>query len=250
MIVFHSDLDNTLIYSYRHNIGKDKTCVEVYQGRDISFMTAKSLYLLKQIREKAVFVPTTTRTAEQYHRIDMGVGAVSHALVCNGGVLLLDGKEDMDWYRDSLKLVSDCQGELETAERYLDMDPDRIMRVRNIRNLFLFTKSGRPDRSVRKLREVLDLSKVDLFCNGTKVYVVPKKLNKGTALRRFREWMQPKTVLAAGDSIFDIPMLMEADIALMPEALAEGQRKLEHIMVVGREKIFSEAVLEYVAGSI
>ncbi len=35
MIVFYSDLDNTLIYSYRREIGGKKRCVEVYQGRDI-----------------------------------------------------------------------------------------------------------------------------------------------------------------------------------------------------------------------
>ena len=38
MIVFYSDLDNTLIYSYRREIGGKKRCVEVYQGREISFM--------------------------------------------------------------------------------------------------------------------------------------------------------------------------------------------------------------------
>lgn len=33
MIVFHTDLDNTLIYSYRHDIGQDRICAEVYQGK-------------------------------------------------------------------------------------------------------------------------------------------------------------------------------------------------------------------------
>ena len=40
MAIFFTDLDNTLIYSYRRDIGRDKVCVELYQGREISFVTA------------------------------------------------------------------------------------------------------------------------------------------------------------------------------------------------------------------
>ena len=58
-MVFHSDLDNTLIYSYKHEIGTGKKCVEIYQGREISFMTAHSAELLRRVRAQAVFVPTT-----------------------------------------------------------------------------------------------------------------------------------------------------------------------------------------------
>ena len=39
MRIFFTDLDNTLIYSYKRDIGDAKRCVEVYQGREISFMT-------------------------------------------------------------------------------------------------------------------------------------------------------------------------------------------------------------------
>ena len=36
-MVFFSDLDNTLIYSYKHDIGNDKESVEIYNGRKVSF---------------------------------------------------------------------------------------------------------------------------------------------------------------------------------------------------------------------
>ena len=97
MIVFHTDLDNTIIYSYKHDIGADKRCVELYHDREISYITGETYRLLKQVRVKeqqVMIVPTTTRTIEQYQRIDLGIGTVSYALVCNGGVLLSDGRED------------------------------------------------------------------------------------------------------------------------------------------------------------
>ena len=54
MTVFHADLDNTLIYSCRHEIGREKTNVELYEGRQVSFMTEASSRLLRKVREKAV----------------------------------------------------------------------------------------------------------------------------------------------------------------------------------------------------
>ena len=84
-IVFHTDLDNTLIYSYKHELGADKHCVEVYHGREISFITAETERLLQQIKAREnqiVMIPTTTRTTEQYHRIQLGIGELPYALVC------------------------------------------------------------------------------------------------------------------------------------------------------------------------
>ena len=89
MKIFMSDLDNTLIYSYKHEIGEEKTCVEIYQDREVSYMTNRSCELLKAVTEEILFVPTTTRTIEQYERIHLDVGIPKYALVCNGGVLLV-----------------------------------------------------------------------------------------------------------------------------------------------------------------
>ena len=49
MLIFHADLDNTLIYSYKHDIGSDTVGVERYQGRVISYMTGSSYEMLDQI---------------------------------------------------------------------------------------------------------------------------------------------------------------------------------------------------------
>ncbi len=245
-LVFHADLDNTLIYSCRHEIGQDKVCVELYQGREVSFMTSRSMRLLRQVKEKTVFVPTTTRTKEQYDRICMGAGVLDYALVCNGGVLLVGGKVDEDWYQASLRLVSKCREELKTAARLLERDENRTLDVRNIRDLFLFTKSADPIASAAKLRAILDPGLIDIFLNGVKVYVLPKHLDKGTAVRRFADRVQAGKIIAAGDSTFDLPMLEAAETALAPETLAKMCRPGGHVIGVGKDQVFSDAVLEYV----
>ena len=48
-------------------------------------MTRNSIEMLKAINRKIIFVPITTRTKEQYARINMDIGEFTYALVCNGG---------------------------------------------------------------------------------------------------------------------------------------------------------------------
>lgn len=246
MVVFHSDLDNTLIYSYKHDIGSDKKCAEVYQNREVSFMTKKSFDLLKAVKEKVVFVPTTTRTQEQYERIDLGIGIPRLALVCNGGVLLADGREDTKWYEESLNLIMDCGSELEKSELYLETDKYRSFEVRNIRGLFVFTKSDEPERTMAGLKDILNLSLVDVFRNGAKVYVVPKKMSKGMAVQRLRKRLEAELVIAAGDSEFDISMLHMADIGIVPPKLKISSGKGKKIVRADEKGLYSDWVLEYV----
>lgn len=246
MIVFHTDLDNTMIYSYKHELGTDKKCVEVYQGREISFVTFKTYELLKRVQDKVLFVPTTTRTVDQYNRIDLGIGIPKYALTCNGGVLLVDGVEDPYWYQESLELVEVCQGELKKAELLLEHDHNRAFEVRNIRELFIFTKCNFPEESIEKLRNQLDLALVDVFHNGIKVYVVPKKLSKGNAVRRFREKVNTTKVIVAGDSEFDLSMFTEAEIGLAPKELAQKYELPDNVTSFARDVVFSECVLEYI----
>ena len=295
-MVFYSDLDNTLIYSYKHNIGKEKRCVEIYEGREISFMTEYSYRLLQEVNRKALFLPVTTRTVPQYQRISLGIGIPKYALVCNGGILLENGESDLGWYEASREIVADCQQELHRAKQRLEGDADVNFEVRNIERLFLFTKSVHPERTVRNLQNTLDHLLVDVFSNGAKVYVVPKKLTKGTAVRRFQERLQKEAeisavsqgymqkgkissngfgkmfqkgrsgagsmqegqgrlqsgtelavgTVAAGDSVFDIPMLLEADVAFMPKEMQVWKIEKEAAYYCGGGQVFSDFLLHSV----
>lgn len=278
MIVFHTDLDNTLIYSYKHDIGKDKRCVEIYQGREISFATQETYHLLHKLsewKEQVLIVPTTTRTVEQYVRINLGIDGFRYALVCNGGVLLVnhgsDGtikqsnafsgtceeeerawgslqvmREDENWYRSSLEVIRDSVGELHRSLEILDRDSRRNFELRFIRDLFVFTKCEEPKTVAADLKKALNTDVVDVFNNGAKVYVMPKALNKGKAVERFREYIGADYVIAAGDSEFDVPMLEAADLGLAPTELAQRYPFSGNVNRLSGEKLLSEAVLEKV----
>ncbi len=246
MKVFNADLDNTIIYSYRHDIGSDKRNVEMHKNNELSFVTEKTYSLLQCIKDEILFVPTTTRTIEQYNRIDLGIGILKYALVCNGGVLLVNGKEDEEWYKDSLQLVQKSEAEMKKALDFLESEKRRIFDLRFIKDLFIFTKCNKPEAVVSSLREKLNTTLVDVINSGMKVYVVPKDLSKGRAVLRFKEYVQAESVIAAGDSEFDISMLEEADVSIAPQKLAGKHVLHKDIILMPEEKVYSEEVLEYV----
>ena len=251
MRVVHLDLDNTLIYSYKHIFGAEKPTgmwmnVETYQGRKISYVTEKTQELLRYLNKKCLLVPTTTRTIQQYNRIDLDAGPFDYALVCNGGILLINGESDPSWYERSRELIADCTKELRHALCLLEKEPLRKFELRFIEKLFVFTKCNDPDTVITGMKRELDTEKVDVLGNGEKVYVVPKMLNKGTAVRRFREYMGADEVIAAGDSEFDAPMMEAADIGIVPAGFCRKYTVKGKIKEMKGERVFAEEMLSWI----
>jgi len=66
--VVATDLDRTLIYSMAaiestmNGVVPALLCVEMYDGKPLSYMTIEAARLLELVRSNAVLVPTTTRT--------------------------------------------------------------------------------------------------------------------------------------------------------------------------------------------
>lgn len=249
MTIFCTDLDNTLIYSYKRTLPQPKRCVEYYEGREVSFMTERSVMLLKRISEKIPVIPVSTRSVAQYERVKPGIQP-RYALVCNGGVLLVDGRRNEEWYQESLELIKDCGGELSKAKECLENDIHRSFEVRLLEKLFLFTKSWKPQRTIERLESILDSSKVDVFENGAKVYVVPKELSKGHAIERLRRYLETDKIIAAGDSKFDISMLAMADAGYAPAQLEQSVAALHGIRLAPEGRIFSEYFLEEILKQI
>ena len=244
MIVFNSDLDNTLIYSYKHNIGEYKKCVEIYKNREISFMSNKTIDLLSRISQKICFVPTTTRTEGQYNRIFLPGIKIEYALVCNGGILLKNGKRVDKWYEESLKIIKPYKKELDKAKSIIEEDIYRDFEIRYIDNLFIFTKSIEPLKTVEYVKNNVNTDVLDVFNNGIKIYVIPKNLDKGTALDRFKKYIKSNLIISAGDSIFDISMVSKSDIGFLPESMKSFSNNIGNINFCCKDKLFSEYILQ------
>ena len=129
---------------------KNKLNVELYNGREISFISEKTHDLLKKVNEKMTIIPTSTRTEEQYKRIDLDIGIVPYALVCNGGVLLVNGKRDREWYLESLQMIRNSRPEMEKAQQILAGDSRRKFELRFLDEL-LFLQNVKSRRKWLKI---------------------------------------------------------------------------------------------------
>lgn len=237
--VLFSDLDGTLIFSASRKKAGD-IVIEHKDGEEISCITARQAELLPKIRN---IIPVTTRSVEQYRRIEFPEGfAPEYALCDNGGTLLINGEADGPWLERSAGIFREAMDEISRFEAILKRDPDRKFEVRLVDGFFLFTKSANPNLTLARLGTG---KCCECYATGEKVYVIPKQLSKGAAAERLAELIgvPRERIFAAGDSLMDVPMLNAAGTAIftddIPAHLIIAENKLSH-----RREGFTEFVTE------
>lgn len=241
-ILFASDLDQTLIYSHRslNSTGSKGSLkpVEWLENQYISFMTPGALSLLRELSYRVLFVPVTTRTKFQYQRLnfqDYGI-CPRYAVTSNGGTIFIEGQEDADW-KEQVK-----EGRVHCAEA-----EDLLCTFREISHpswvikdpgmladdLFYYCVV---DRDKMPRNELADFelwaseNRWDLSIQGRKLYLVPRHVSKKAAIQYLREKEGSPTVVAAGDSLLDLEMLKNADIALAPAHGELFTRRIQGIL--------------------
>jgi hypothetical protein len=222
-----SDLDRTLIYSQAAFAldGPDETmprllCVEFYQGAPLSYMTEPSARTLEVLATAATFVPTTTRTPEQYRRIHLLEKPPAYAICANGGHILVDGEDDPAWAETVRTRVADGCAPLADVQHHLaQTSGEFVLKQRTASGLFAYTVV---DRAALPAGWVEDLTG---WCaergwrtslQGRKVYCLPTCLTKAAAAEEVARRAGASATLAAGDSLLDIELLEAADLSIRP----------------------------------
>lgn len=237
-LILFSDLDGTLIFSAKRKQVGD-IVIERKNGEEISCVTARQAELFPRLRN---VIPVTTRSIEQYKRIEFARFGFSpkYALCDNGGTLLVNGGRDAEWAEWSAEIFAECEGELSRFRELLERDPRRSFEVRLVDGLFLFTKSKEPPETLKYLGNG---ELCECFFTGEKVYVVPKKLSKGAAVKRLTGRLGLAEFAAAGDSLMDLPMLNAARTAVFTENIPLEKVAAQEKISRPREG-FSEFVTE------
>lgn len=237
------DLDHTLIYSHRVPIALNKIVVEYLNGKEQSYMTQGTYeFLCKQ--NCVHLIPVTTRSKTQYERISVFHKELccKYALICNGGVLLVDGIEDPEWYSETLSLISPELSELQTIKELAQQALPKSL-LHDICGLFFYIKHESPALFAKQLRQVAHPKNICILHDRHKVYCLPSMLNKGNAIERFAKKFGEAISIAAGDSEFDIPMLARADTRIIPSAL-ERQLPAENTITIS-SSVFSDGICDY-----
>ena len=220
MILFFSDLDNTLIYSHRAPPPGEIIAAEYLNGHIQSYMTNKTYGFLSK-SEEVLLVPTTTRTITQYARLADTFAAFGcrYVLACNGGVLLNHNVVDPDWLAETKKTAEDETDSLNEAEKiFLMRYPEH--HIHSVDGIMLYAKTDSPAADADRLSGAVDTGKLSIYYDNRKVYCIPSSINKGNAVRRFLSRVSTSLTIAAGDSEMDVPMLNAVDVAILPRSLS------------------------------
>lgn len=231
-VLVASDLDRTLIYSERamalaapDRLAPRLLCVEVYQGRPLSFMTERAAGLLAELAREACFVPATTRTPEQYGRVKLPGPTPdwvpAYAICANGGQLLVDGVPDGDWRAEITARIAAGSAPLEEVVRRLALcaDPEWTHKRQVADELFAYLvveRAALPEGWLAELTGWCAERGWTVSLQGRKVYAVPAPLTKSAALAEVVRRTGADTVLAAGDSLLDADLLLAADAGWRP----------------------------------
>lgn len=219
-----SDLDRTLIYSRKaRELGADDQparCVEVHDGKQASFMTESAARQFAALARSTTVVPVTTRILEQYRRVRMPGPAPRFAVVANGGVLLVDGEPDHCWARRVAKGLA-ASVPLDDVWTHVAQrcHPEFTAKLRNASGLFCYAvvrPDRLPDGFVAEQAAWAGARGWRTSLQGRKLYWVPDGLTKSAAVREVADRLGAGRVLAAGDSLLDIDLLLAADRGIHP----------------------------------
>lgn len=240
MVRFFTDLDNTLIFSHRHNITKEFRLIELLRGKEQAFITKYTYSFLKNATWLEV-IPITTRTQLQYSRLDFLQKELdcSLALVGNGAILLEHGKSNQQWYEESLSI---CENAIPEVERLAELLENLVEKnhVHGEYPFFIYASSDNIGPIYDILKKEVKIETIELMVDRKKIFCIPKVLTKGNAIKRFDKKFGERKTLIAGDSAFDYTMLELGDFAFVPANISEGIMNKNKIVIENTPVISDE----------
>lgn len=215
-IILAFDLDSTIMHS-RRNFAQTDICIEHIKGEPRGFMKPTILSALQNVSRYARFVPVTSRSLDQYKRIEWGEVAVSEAYVDNGVRLIKQG---------DLRFVVDENEIINPYLCYLQKAINEISCIAGIRKarivdecyvVFLYDNWESVSEAFAKYNSA---SSLRLFVDKKKIYLFPPKVEKRIAIEHLRNRYENSIIICAGDSMNDLSMMAVSDLAIVPEEIA------------------------------
>jgi hydroxymethylpyrimidine pyrophosphatase-like HAD family hydrolase len=253
-MMFASDLDGTLIYSHRRygeeTLNVAVRNIEVYNEREISFMTEKAIGLLRELSDEMMFVPVTTRTVEQYNRISLFREEIrpTYAITCNGGVVLKDGHIDLHWQDYVRAKIDGSTASVDDVKRKIEETADAswLKSIRLVDRFFVYLIID-PPLSAEWIKHYSQWAAAHGWAfsvQGRKVYFIPTFINKWDAVDYVAKKEGKKTVYTAGDSNLDVCLIEQAKFGLIPRH-GEAAVNFGHLGLTQKTGILaSEEIIE------
>jgi phosphoserine phosphatase len=257
-----TDLDRTLIYSRgaleaHGDTARALVAVERHENKDASWMTSAAAATFADLGGRAVVVPVTTRTPEQWSRVRLPSAPPSYVIAANGGVLLVDGHVDHTW--DAI-VTAELAKVAPLAEIWAHASkvcrPEWTVKLRNARGMFCYAVLHRKRIPAGFLAEAAGWAQQrgwQLSLQGRKLYWVPCSLTKSAAVAEVARRTGAEVVVAAGDSLLDADLLEAADRGIAArhgELVASGWRA-PHVVVTEHSGVLAgQEIVEWFAAQV
>lgn len=214
--LFFCDLDRTLMYSTKRITSTDKLIVsEQKEGKSISYVHQCVAPLLDELQENGVvFVPSTTRSAMHYNRVDLGQ-RFDYAIIDNGARILHQGNPMVAFDEEISKELH--AGEHKTMGGVLANAACKRGELRDIDGYFYMFKIDDRNAAEKEIAQAIGgCRNWYIATSDTKCYVIPRCVTKQRAMLSLARTLEPALTIAAGDSKLDCGMLNSADISYSP----------------------------------
>lgn len=227
-MIYFSDLDRTIICS-KKLIAKDDNaiCIEYKDGKEISYITNDILNKIKELNTSKIFIPTTTRSIEQFNRInfkDFGIN-FKYSITSNGAHIFKNGELLDSWEKEIESLKKDATDMNKIISDYNNLFSKKISKyIKNfkiVENNFFYIVLNKADDPIDFLSDFIKYLEDNgwvYFKNCSKAYFLPKGMTKENAIKFIVEnEFESKDFYALGDSNMDVGMLSVAKKAYIPK---------------------------------
>ena len=221
-VIWFSDLDRTIIHSSKFL--KESLNPEIVEfnkdKKPISYMEKEALLLLNELSNNLLFIPVTTRSLEQYKRINLKIKPL-YSITSNGGIILKNNEPLKSWddfikNNISNKNYIEIKNKLKSINKYLTRE------LTFIDNVFFFSKIN--DNNSFELNYELDniLKCYDwtYTIQGNKIYIMPKFISKENAINYIlqNELSRDNFIITAGDGKLDynFVFLPDSNLSIVP----------------------------------
>ncbi|MCY8921304.1 HAD family hydrolase [Bacillus atrophaeus] len=226
MNAFASDLDRTLIYS-RRMVGAAEMeagieLTETLHGREISYISGITKENLKRIQKENYFIPVTTRTNEQYKRLQFLQHDIvpEYAVTTNGGCILKNGEPLTEWAEIVEEQLAAClpieQMLREIASLPLSAAVERTRTAHHYFVYLILNEEKLAHIDIAAVKEWGASKGWQVSLQGRKLYFIPNPLNKWKAVAYLKSKLSLEEVCTAGDSLLDLELIQEADFGIAP----------------------------------
>lgn len=224
-MIFASDLDRTLLYSTRSagDYNGKVTVVETTKANLQGFMSDYVIEKLTRYSSLNTFIPVTTRTMEQYKRIEIFQTTLvpDYAIVANGAEILCDGELDHEWKETIAHQHSNYLSQMKELKLKVHQLGLGELTVKEADGYFIYlvfsTIIYESERTAR-LRDWCNSIDWTMSLQGRKIYFIPNYISKSKALSYLQsKYSLSQPLIAAGDSLLDYNLMSMADYGIAPK---------------------------------